>query len=90
MGQIVVAMLAGICSYRGGTAMAKERSANLSDEVTEGRERVRAEEERVDRGGCGIVSPLIIIGIIKNSFKTIIRFHFFTIRTLVVLDPRRE
>ena len=35
----------------GGTAMAIERSANLSDDVTEGRRTVRAEEERVEREG---------------------------------------
>jgi len=34
-----------------GTAMAIGRSANLSDEVTEGRSSVRAEEERVEREG---------------------------------------
>ena len=33
---------------RGGTAMAMERFANLSDEVTEGRSSVREEEERLD------------------------------------------
>ena len=32
--------------------MAIKRSANLSDEVTEGRSSVRAEEERVVREGC--------------------------------------
>jgi len=38
MGQVVFAMLAGVCSKEaGGTAMSIERSANLSDEVTEGR-----------------------------------------------------
>jgi len=31
--------------------MAIERSANLRDEMTEGRRRVRAEEERVEREG---------------------------------------
>jgi len=31
--------------------MAIERLANLSDEVTEGRSRVRAEEERVEQEG---------------------------------------
>ena len=31
--------------------MAIERSANLSDEVTEGRSSVRAEEERIEREG---------------------------------------
>ena len=31
--------------------MAIERSANLSDEVTEGRSSVRTEEERVEPGG---------------------------------------
>src|SRR6218665_3541704 len=34
---------------RGGTAMAMERSANFSDEVTDGRSSVMAEEERVER-----------------------------------------
>ena len=34
---------------RVGTAMAIERSVNLSDEVTEGQRSVRAEEERVER-----------------------------------------
>ena len=51
MGQIVVAMLAEVCFKRGGTAMTMERSANYSDEVTEGRNSVRAEEERVEREG---------------------------------------
>jgi len=32
--------------------MAIEQSSNLSDEVTEGRSSVRAEEERVVREGC--------------------------------------
>jgi len=36
---------------RGGTAMAIERSARLSDEVTEGRRSVRAKEERVEQRG---------------------------------------
>ena len=52
MGQIVVAVLeasGGSLFQRGGTAMAIERSANFSDEVTEGRRSVRAEEERVER-----------------------------------------
>ena len=31
--------------------MAMERFANFSDEVTEGRRSVRAEEERVERSG---------------------------------------
>jgi len=31
--------------------MAIERSANLSDEVPEGQRSVRAEEERIERGG---------------------------------------
>ena len=54
MGQIFVAILAGVCSKEGGTmaiAMAMERLENLSDEVTEGRSNVRVEEERVERGG---------------------------------------
>jgi len=37
MGQIFVAILAGVCSKEGGTAMATERLKHLSDEVTEGR-----------------------------------------------------
>ena len=41
----------GSLFQRGGTAMVIERSANLSDEVTEGRRSVRAEEERVEREG---------------------------------------
>jgi len=53
--QIVVAMLAppgGSLFQRVGTASGyKERSANFSDEVTEGRRSVRAEEERVERDG---------------------------------------
>jgi len=43
-------MLGGLFQ-RGGTAVAIERSANLSDEVTEGRRSVRAEEGRVEREG---------------------------------------
>lgn len=35
----------------GGTAMAMERFENFSDEVMEGRRSVRAEEDRVERGG---------------------------------------
>ena len=35
----------------GGTAMAIERSANLSDEGTETRSSVKTEEERVERAG---------------------------------------
>ena len=37
MGPIFVAILTGVCSIGGGsgTAMAMERSANFSDEVTE-------------------------------------------------------
>jgi len=46
MGQIFVAILAGVCSTE-GAAMAMERFENLSDEVTEGRSNVRVEE----RGG---------------------------------------
>ena len=46
-------MLAGVCSKEAGQlwAVAMERSANFSDEVTEGRGSVRAEEERVEREG---------------------------------------
>jgi len=52
IGQIVVAMLAGVCSMQSwnscttavaterGTGLATERSANFSDEVTEGRSSV--------------------------------------------------
>ena len=36
---------------RGGTAMAMERFANFSDEVTDRRRRFRLEEERVERSG---------------------------------------
>ena len=36
---------------RDGTAMAKERLKNLSDEVPKGRSNVRMEEEQVERGG---------------------------------------
>lgn len=38
-------------SQRGGTAMAMEQFANSSDEVTEGRRKIQAEEERVYRSG---------------------------------------
>ena len=41
----------GSLFQRGGTAMAIERSENLSDEVTEGRGIVRAETEREEREG---------------------------------------
>ena len=47
MGQIFVAMLAGICSKE-GTAMAMDRLKNLSDYVTEGRSNIRVEEERAE------------------------------------------
>ena len=39
----------GSLFQRGGTSMAMERSANFSDEVTEGWSSVRAEEERVEQ-----------------------------------------
>ena len=41
----------GSLFQRGGTAMAMERFANFSDEVTGGRRSVRAEEERVEGSG---------------------------------------
>jgi len=41
----------GSLFQKGGTATAIERSANLSDEVTEGRSSVRAKEEHVEREG---------------------------------------
>ena len=41
----------GSLFQRGGTAMAIERFANFSDDVTGGRRSVRAEEERVERSG---------------------------------------
>jgi len=51
MGQIAVAMLAGVCSIEAGQLWLMERSANFSDEVTEGRSSVKVEEERVEREG---------------------------------------
>ena len=57
MGQIFVAMLAGVCSREAGhVATAMERLKNLSDEVTEGRIRVyrpsvRVDVDWVERGG---------------------------------------
>ena len=56
MGQIFVAILAEVCSKEGRTAMALERSANFSDEVTEGWSSVRAEVERVERVGWMVKS----------------------------------
>ena len=41
----------GSLFQRGGTAMAMERFANLSDEVTGERSSVRLEDERVGRSG---------------------------------------
>jgi len=41
----------GSLFQRGGTAVAMERSANFSDEVTEGRSSVMAEEECVEQAG---------------------------------------
>ena len=41
MGQIAVTMLAGVCSIEAGQLWLIERSANFSDEVTEGRSSVR-------------------------------------------------
>ena len=41
----------GSLFQRGGTAMAMERFANLSDEVTEGRSCLSVEDERVERRG---------------------------------------
>ena len=51
MGQVFVAILVRVCSIEAGQlqCMAMERLANFSDEVTEGRGSVRAEEERVER-----------------------------------------
>ena len=46
MDQILVTMFQSV-----GTAKAKERLANFSEEVTEGRISVRAEEECIERGG---------------------------------------
>jgi len=52
MGQIDSCCNAGGSSFqKGGAAMALERSANFSDEVTEGRSSIRAEEELVEREG---------------------------------------
>ena len=52
MGQIFLATLPGVCSNEvGGTAMAKERSENFSDEVIERRSSVREEKQRVEREG---------------------------------------
>ena len=45
----------GSLFQRGEAAMAMERLGNLSDEVTQGRNSVRVEEERVERG-CWIVN----------------------------------
>ena len=42
-----VANLAGVCSK----AMAMDRFANFSEEVTEGRRSARADDERVERSG---------------------------------------
>ena len=50
MGQIFVAILAGVCSKE-EAAMAMERLEDLCDEVTEWRSNVRVEEKRVERGG---------------------------------------
>jgi len=44
-------MLLVVLFQRVVTAMAMERSANFSDEVTEKRSSVRAEKERVEREG---------------------------------------
>ena len=41
IGQIFVAILAGVCSKEVGQLTAMERLENLSDEVTEGRSSVR-------------------------------------------------
>ena len=51
MDRIFVVEKSGSLFQRGGTAMAMERFANLSDEVTEGRSSVRVEDERVGRRG---------------------------------------
>ena len=48
---------------RGGTAMAMERFANLSDEVTEGRSSVRVEAERVERRGWTVNNMTKIRGL---------------------------
>jgi len=50
MGQIFVAMLAGVCS-KDEVAMVMELLTNFSDEGTEGRSSVEVEEERMERGG---------------------------------------
>jgi len=42
--------LTGVFPKR-GTAVAKEKLANFSDEMTEGRRRVRAEDESFEHGG---------------------------------------
>jgi len=44
MGQVVVAMLEGVCSKEAGQLWLMERSAKFSDEVTEGRSSVRVEQ----------------------------------------------
>jgi len=50
MDQTVVAMLTGACSEETGHLWLW-RSANFSDDVAGGWSSVRAEEERVERGG---------------------------------------
>ena len=52
MDQKFVVILAGFFLRRNtGTAMTMERFANFSDEVTEGRRNVKAEEELVHQSG---------------------------------------
>jgi len=51
MGEIFCRITSGSLLQRGGTGLAMEQLANFSDEVTEGRSSVRAEEERVEREG---------------------------------------
>ena len=50
-GSVICRNTGGSLFQRGGTAMAMERFANFSDDVTGGRRSVRAEEERVERSG---------------------------------------
>ena len=49
-------------SQRWGTAMAAERLANFSYELTEGQSSVRVEEERVERGGWIMHEQLTEVG----------------------------
>src|SRR6218665_3122595 len=57
MGQIFVAMLAGVCSREAGQLRLWIDLENLSDKVTEGRSSVRVDEDWVERGGVGHTPP---------------------------------